>query len=330
MKLKKRLLLLTGLLLMGFIVHGCNDSDEGTISTTSGTDTTADTTGTVWTEVEGTQRFSTRAAPAFVSFDNKMWIVGGYDGSNLLNDVWYSTDGSTWTEATDDAAFSPRVQHSLVVLDSKMWLIAGLDASYDVLNDVWSSSDGITWTLSVASAPFSARQRQHVVGYNSNIWLYGGEDASGDALNDVWYSNDGTTWTRATASADYPAREHSTALVWNDALWMVGGWDGTSILYDSWSSTDGVTWTQGPDVSQDLKGYFVVFDDKIFVVGGQDVETNEYFNEVWRSTGMDDWEQLDVTGDFTPQRPNLLVHDEKLWIIGGEGQSNLNEVWYTE
>jgi len=35
-----------------------------------------------------TSRWSPRANSGIVVFDNKIWVLGGYDGSNYLNDVW--------------------------------------------------------------------------------------------------------------------------------------------------------------------------------------------------------------------------------------------------
>ena len=80
-----------------------------------------------------------RAGHTSVVFDNKMWVMGGYDiFDGLKNDVWYSTDGITWTEATASASWSVRYEHSSVVFDNNIWVMGG-DGDFIMYNDVWYS-----------------------------------------------------------------------------------------------------------------------------------------------------------------------------------------------
>jgi len=60
-----------------------------------------------------------------LAYDNKMWVIGGWYGSDKSDDVWYSTDGIAWIKATDSAEFSGRTDHTSVVYDNKMWVIGG-------------------------------------------------------------------------------------------------------------------------------------------------------------------------------------------------------------
>ena len=87
-----------------------------------------------WTRATASASFSKRRVHTSVVFDNKMWVIGGYDTANL-NDVWYSSDGATWTQATPSASFYTRAYHTSAVFDNKMWVIGGYNGSY--LNDVW-------------------------------------------------------------------------------------------------------------------------------------------------------------------------------------------------
>ena len=68
--------------------------------------------------------FSARDDHQVVTFNNKMYLIGGYDGSDK-NDVWSSTDGIHWIEETANAAFSARSRHQVVVFNNKMVLIGG-------------------------------------------------------------------------------------------------------------------------------------------------------------------------------------------------------------
>lgn len=53
--------------------------------------------GQTWTQVNAGPHYSERAEASMVSFDNKLWVLGGTDADSLKNDVWKSEDnGVTW------------------------------------------------------------------------------------------------------------------------------------------------------------------------------------------------------------------------------------------
>ena len=53
--------------------------------------------GATWTQVNAGPHYSARAEASMVSFDNKLWVLGGTDTDSLKNDVWRSEDnGVTW------------------------------------------------------------------------------------------------------------------------------------------------------------------------------------------------------------------------------------------
>jgi hypothetical protein len=53
--------------------------------------------GQTWTPVNAGPRYSARADASMVSFDSKLWVLGGTDADSAKNDVWKSEDnGVTW------------------------------------------------------------------------------------------------------------------------------------------------------------------------------------------------------------------------------------------
>ena len=91
-----------------------------------------------WTQATANAKWSRRDGHTSVVFDNKIWVLGGYDGKYYRNDVWYSSDGENWTRATKNAGWSGRYGHTSVVFDNKIWVLGGYDGSYR--NDVWYST----------------------------------------------------------------------------------------------------------------------------------------------------------------------------------------------
>ena len=54
-----------------------------------------------WFEVPAENHWSPRSGLAAVVFDERMWVLGGNEGSGgaVLNDVWWSVYGASWTLA---------------------------------------------------------------------------------------------------------------------------------------------------------------------------------------------------------------------------------------
>ncbi|HUO57486.1 MAG TPA: kelch repeat-containing protein [bacterium] len=271
--------------------------------------------GTHWTQVltdtasPATSQFTERRGQAVAVMGGWMWLVGGYDGSHYLNDVWKSSDGASWTRVLADNAspgssqFPERAWHSLVAANGYLWLFAGYDGS-TYWNDAWKSSDGVTWTrvltasVSPTGAQFTGRDAQSAVAFKGALWMAGGFNGYSQ-MNDVWNSTDGASWTQvlpdrsSPPSSQFPQRSNqmmavydpSTGLDQGGELWILGGFNpNTSPVYlsDVWSSPDGANWSEH-SVSAAFPGRMGatagVLDGSLWVMGGND--GGFYFNDVW-------------------------------------------------
>lgn len=151
--------------------------------------------GINWTLAAAAAPWEKRSSFASVVFDNKMWVIGGYEASvngglinsTLFSDVWYSSDGISWTLATDTASWGKRLDHTSVVFDNKMWVIGGRVDTTGRTNDVWSSTDGVAWIEETSFAEWSKRSSHTSVVFNNKMWVLGG-NTIGKFYNDVWYS----------------------------------------------------------------------------------------------------------------------------------------------
>ena len=188
--------------------------------------------GVDWTTVTKNAQFPGRRHHRALSFDNKLWVIGGYDGG-YLDDAWWSTDGVDWYAATKNAEFGGRYSHAAAVHNGKMWVIGGFGygcsnpfASYN-MNDVWSSTDGVVWTNTSCAAPFSVAQGGAAIAYDGKLW-YLGASSPGDPVSDdeAWWSIDGTTWNKVTVTV-FTARSRHLPLVFDDGfgekMWVLGG-----------------------------------------------------------------------------------------------------------
>ena len=278
-----------------------------------------------WICATDSAEWTPRYGHTSVVFDNKIWVIGGYDSSGYKNDVWCSIDGINWNCITDSTEWEPRKFHTSVVFDNKMWVLGGYRGAKIRYNDVWYSSDGVNWTLATASAGWSARSGYASIVYNDKIWVLGGFDNS--YKNDVWYSSDGVNWICATSSAEWPARWFHTSVVFNNRIWVLGG--GSIPIYsDVWYSEDGENWI----CATDSAGWAVrhnqssiVFNNKIWVLGGT------FINDVWYSEDGENWTcATDSAGWAGRFFPTTVVLDNKMWMLGGyDFHTYYNDVWYT-
>jgi hypothetical protein len=268
-----------------------------------------------------------------------MWVIGGENQQNLLNDVYSSTDGATWTQVrTHNAAngFEARGDHTSLVFDNKMWVIAGgLGETSKIYNNVWSSTDGATWTLETANAGFSLRLGHASVLFDERMWVLAGyEGCCGSNYNDAWSSTNGKTWKQEATDIGLSARHSLSAVVFKGKIWVMAGNRGTG--RDIYSSTNGKTWKEEtanaafPDRNDHSS---VVANNKIWVIGGTYFDSsfnNKYRNDVWNSSNGSTWTDATGSSSFTARAGHTsVVFDNKIWMIGGSQSGNyFNDVWF--
>ncbi|WP_243670527.1 glycoside hydrolase [Methanoculleus chikugoensis] len=93
--------------------------------------------------------------------DGSILLMGGDDGSNRMNDVWWSDDsGGTWAQLPD-AGWAGRAYHTSVVMPDGGILVMGGTGTTGSRNDMWRSDDG-GWTwIQLPDAGWLNRQNPH-------------------------------------------------------------------------------------------------------------------------------------------------------------------------
>lgn len=290
---------------------------------------------------DGSASFPRRSGHTSVVFNNKLWVIGGYDSmtSSASNEVWYSeNNGATWSRQPQvNGGFSARTDHTTVVFNNKLWVIGGFSSNVDT-NDVWSSTDGSNWNKLPKTNPFPVRSGHTTLVFDNKLWVIGGR-FTGFFKNDVWNSTDGVNWTKVTDSAPFPERFDHSSVVFDGKLWVIGGSDGQT-KNDVWFSSDGSSWAQATpsaNFTSRLSHTSVVFDNKIWVIGGAN---GNYKNDVWYSADGETWMQATASSAFSARlsHSSLVLNDEEkgtksLCVIGGRDQSAAiykNDVWAFE
>lgn len=156
-------------------------------------------------------------------FDNKIWIVGGFDGKHYLNDVWNSADGVHWKQVVETAPWSARTT-TVAVFKDKLWVLGGGVIDGDNTNnpnsykELWSSGDGKNWFRE--KTDLNRKWRGTPVVFDDKLWLVGAN--RGVAFESaVWMTEDGAKWREL--SAPWSPRGAVAAWVFDGKLFMTGG-----------------------------------------------------------------------------------------------------------
>ncbi len=293
-----------------------------------------------WTQATANAGFPQRADQASVTFNNRMWVIGGGNDSEFFNDTWSSTDGANWTQQTVSTGFSPRIDPGAAAFNGKIWVVGGQNFNDSLNNDVWSSPDGVNWTEAVTQAPFSPRTGSSLMvqnlGNGPELWLVGGLDQNDNVLSDIWVSSDGMNWSSKTPSSNsgtaYPLRAYQAGAPYNNSLWVAGGVPAEGdLLNDAWY-TDGNHWygptTFGTQGRQDASAG--IMDNFMFVIGGT-LDDGTEANDVWYLNSSSNWTMATSSANFSPRSDHSSVaFNNKLWVIAGwDGNEYLNDTWYT-
>jgi hypothetical protein len=148
----------------------------------------------------------------------------------------------------------------------------------------WSSSDGIKWTAH-DKHDWGERISTVPVFFNNTFFISGGMDyKSKTFLNEIWSSKDGKTWTRTVANAAWSPRKNHAVVAFGNKLWLFGG-----------------------ETSVD-----------------KDLAPDKFVNDVWTSSDGIRWTKVMDEAPWEVRAvPRVIVFKDKLWLIGGQGQSDI-------
>lgn len=297
-----------------------------------------------WTRVLDETPFAARDGAGALVHRDRMWLIGGWNP--LLpdayprwcnNEVWSSADGSSWrlekpntfgTPAFDAARdWEGRHTAGYAVHDDRMWLVGGDVLQGHYQRDAWSSIDGRTWVRELEGSDVPKRVLHYTVGFDAKLWVMGGQtmpDAASEPgptelFADAWRL-EGRTWSRVTADPGWAPRGAIVGAATLDGkMWLVGG--GTYDTHDKptreyyddvWSTPDGKTWSRMDDGSTpwEAREYanVVVFDDRIFVLGGYNQRGN--LSDVWFTRDGRNWYEVQDT-------PWVPRHAASTWAFRG-------------
>lgn len=178
-----------------------------------------------WETLAEESNFPSRIFYSLLVFNDKLWLLAGYDGKNYYNDVWNSADGVTWARVTEHAAWSPRMDAMVVAFKNRIYLGGGgvIDGTPndnpDSSKEVWSSADGINWTKTAGN--LKKLDGGSAIVFDGKVWFVGPNRNDGVFGRATLSTDDFVNWKEE--SAPWSPRRGTAAWIFDGKLYMTGG-----------------------------------------------------------------------------------------------------------
>ncbi len=277
------------------------------------TDAWWSTNGRDWTQ-KSNDGFDGVSFHELVVYNNFMWLIGGVFRFDLLGfssrKVYRTANGGTW-ERTEDLP-APRMDHTALVFPAEplvqgrsIWVLGGLPRVEG------SAYVGVPapWVDKTKTPSFEARFGHASMVFDGKMWVIGGFEKTVGAVNigwvTVWSTSNGIDWAQ---EADLPTDTLSDirGVVFLGQMFILGN----GLVY---SSSDGDIWTLlAEDISIGGRHQVVVFDDKMWVLGGSGDGTTL----VQSSPDGIDW-TVEAPLPAALSNHASVVFLGKIWVIGG-------------
>ncbi len=168
---------------------------------------------------------SPRMGHIAVSYDNKMYIHGGFDGNDYFDDLWvYDPVANTWTQLFPTVKPAARSDHFATMYNNKLYLMGGVyySGSHTFYTDLWEFDFATTTWTQISNACPSGRGSSTLSVYNDKLYMLGGYSLGSYHNDFIIYDFTTSTWSVLTTPLP-PLSDHSSSKI-NDSLFVFGGY----------------------------------------------------------------------------------------------------------
>jgi len=281
-----------------------------------------------WTEVNTKSHPTARFGHSQASFEDKVYLFGGWDGKHTLNDLWeFDSASLEWACISKHSSVSPRYRHSSVCFKNFLVVFGGVDNSQTRYNDIHTFNLSVkTWTRVIVRNDMPTPRTFHKsVVVNKHLFVVGGFD--GEKLNDVWkidlsklcfesWDNRPTLSSHPSLPPNLLSKPADSGPASPDAPGSPG-----SPQAGVWRRLSDASTLKAPE---ERTGHSIaVYSDSLFVIGGVNSKS------IWLSMGSLEvfdfktgkWSKRQCSGDIPSIRSSMqsvrLADPSKLFLFGG-------------
>ncbi|XP_060518046.1 kelch-like protein 10 [Cylas formicarius] len=228
-----------------------------------------------------------RAYHGMCTYNNKIYLVGGFDGNEYFNTVrCFDPVRHAWTDCA--CMYYSRCYVSVAYLRSHIYALGGYNGrirmnsaeKYDPIKNQWELIPSMIYPRSDASAAV----------LNDKIYIVGGFNGQEVMNSAEMFDPDTNQWT--IISFMITARSGVNLVSFKDSLYAIGGFNGYTRLTSSEKFTPDVSsdWTEISEMEVPRSNFgTVILDGYIYVIGGFNGSTTinsvEYYDTV-----ADEWD----------------------------------------
>ncbi|CAG0915495.1 unnamed protein product [Notodromas monacha] len=224
-----------------------------------------------------------RAYHACLVKDKKVYVYGGFDGSNFLSSLHVldlDDIEAGWVEKT--GMHHQRCYIAGCIFQDQLYAIGGLDGLVRIATVERFNEELNQWEMMPDLC--KARSDASACDHKGNLYVAGGFDGH-MVLHSVEVFNPDTKTWKLIQPYMSSARSGLSIVSYSGRLFVLGGFDGTSRTSRSeWLDETTSQWIQAPKLTFERSNFSTkVIEGKLFVFGGYNglrtVETVEYFEE---------------------------------------------------
>ena len=231
-----------------------------------------------WTQKQSLPGVARTFATGF-TVNNTIYVMGGYDGSLIYNDVWaYDTSTDNWTQKANFPGGTRSAATSFTI-GNKAYVGTGTDGN-NYLSDFWEYEPfSDTWTQ---KANFPGYEREEAVGFGignkgymgtGQTFVVGPNSSFTTTYNDFYeYDPSTDTWLQKDSLPGAPRAYAVATVVGNKAYVGLGGNDDQTLSFTDFYEYDPATDNWTPKAAMGGGGRadagIVSFGNNIYVLGG--------------------------------------------------------------
>eukprot|EP01080_Neovahlkampfia_damariscottae_P005065 gene5065-8665_t len=252
-----------------------------------------------WREIEINENSipKPRNGVGSVLYKQFIYIFGGYDGTDRLNDLYsFDTIGCIWRELTFKQIGnipSKREGHTCNRLENRMYIIGGYDGDY--CSDIYELNlNNLIWNKIKTKGNFEGRYYSSSVLYNNTIYLFGGKRNKNFFKGIKILNLENKEWNNLKTIGIEPSpRYFSQTILRNDQLYVFGGFNGNALNDFHCLNLNSFQWREIKILNylspEKRSGHqCCILNDKLYLFGGLTSisSTNSFFsfnfqNEKW-------------------------------------------------
>jgi len=232
---------------------------------------------------------------AVVVGTNTLYVLGGRDGSNVYNTIYYAAinmDGTIGAWQTSAVTLPvPLWGHTALYLKGYIYVTGGTSSTVEnsALNSVYyacvKANNSISAFSTGANLP-APRNRHSMVTYNSKLYVLGGYDNAGTKSNSVYIADagvDGSPGAWASGTNLPVAVSNHASVVTNGLITVMAGAVGASLsntVYFASADAGTLAWTASGNVMYDFTkdGSAFTGNGQVYYTGGTNLSSTPILN----------------------------------------------------